>query len=357
MPTVTHRERVLAAAQHRQPDRVPLFYRDVPEVEERLLKDTGLRDREELLTFLKIDFRWVAPAYAGPPLGDPKTGTVQDVWGVRHDYTAFDAKNGYWEVTDPPLANCTDYRDLDSHPWPSVDWFDFSGLETQVKRYADYAIMTAPGFASPGVLMTIQNLMGIQKAWTDLLANQDLIRAMIDRIMDFIVPFSDAMLGAAGERIDFYRLGDDFGGQTGLLMRRELWRDMLQPPLSTLGALARRHGARYYHHTCGAIRELIPDLIETGVDVLDPVQVKARGMVPAELKREFGDRICFSGGVDEQELLPAGSPSQVREAVFELLDAMAPGGGFFIGPTHNLQVDIPTENILALYEAAHEWQE
>jgi len=174
-------------------------------------------------------------------------------------------------------------------------------------------------------------------------------------VLDFQLPFIERMLEAAGDRIDFFRVGDDFGTQRGLLIGPDLWRKSLQPSLVAMADVAKRHGALYYHHSCGAIRELLDDLIETGVDVIDPVQVGARGMVPAALKAAFGDRICFSGGVDEQSLLPRGSPDDVRAGVFKLLDDMARGGGFFIGPTHNLQDDIPTENILAMYEAARQW--
>ena len=138
-------------------------------------------------------------------------------------------------------------------------------------------------------------------------------------------------------------------------MSRDMWRTFLRDPLRQMADTARAHGAYYYQHSCGAIREMIPDFIDIGVDVLDPIQVKAQGMVPSELKAEFGDRLCFSGGVDEQELLPNGTPQEIRQAVFELLDDMAIGGGFFLGPTHNFQTDIPTENIVTMYAAAKEW--
>ena len=123
-----------------------------------------------------------------------------------------------------------------------------------------------------------------------------------------------------------------------------------------MSRIAKAHGAYYYHHCCGAVRELIPLLIEAGVDVLDPIQVKAAGMEPAALKADFGERLCLSGGVDEQELLPNGTPAQVRAGVRALLDVMAPGGGYFVGPTHNFQSDIPTANIVAMYEAARAWR-
>ena len=151
------------------------------------------------------------------------------------------------------------------------------------------------------------------------------------------------MLSVGGDRIDFFRIGDDYGSQRNLIVGPRQWRKCVQPALKSLKAIAAKHAAFYYHHSCGAIRKLIPDLIEAGVDVLDPVQVGAAGMVPAELKAEFGDRLVFSGGVDETELLPKGSPEDVRAGVIHLLNAMARGGGFFIGPTHNFQDDIPTE--------------
>jgi uroporphyrinogen decarboxylase len=191
-----------------------------------------------------------------------------------------------------------------------------------------------------------------------MLANPAFLHALLDRIADFYTAFIEREYAVAGDRIDFFRVGDDFGTQRGLLFGIEQFEQFARPRLERLTAIPKWHGSRYYHHSCGAIRELIPRLIDLGVDVIDPIQVKARGMVPAELKREFGDRVCFSGGVDEQELLPRGTPDDVRRRVRELIEVMAPGGGFFIGPTHNFQADIPTENIVAMYDAARTatWQ-
>lgn len=355
--TSIHRERVLTAMNHERPDRVPLFYRDVPEVEERLLRDLNMKSRDDLLEYLDIDFRWVGPEYVGPALDDAATGLRRDIWGVEYKYVNFSETSGYWEVVGNPLAKCNDPAELDNYPWPKLEWFDFSTLAAQVAAYDDYAIMTNPSFSSPSILQSpIQTLLGDEKAFMDIVLNPELFEAMIKYILDFQLPFIDKMLGAAGGRIDFFRIGDDFGTQRNLLMSPEQWRTSIQPALKAMADVAKQHGAYYYHHSCGAIRKLIPDLIETGVDVLDPVQVKADGMVPAELKAEFGDKVCFSGGVDEQDLLPNGTPEQVKEGVLSLLDDMACDGGFFVGPTHNFQDDIPTENIVAMYDAAKAWR-
>ena len=241
---------------HEEPDRVPLFYRDIPEVDARLRRDLGVDSREELYEYFDIDFRWVEPAYVGPPLKDEKTGHVRSIWGI--EYRCVEAANGVnWEPVEFPLQAMQAPAELTGHSWPRVEWYDFAALNAQLEEYKDYAIMTAPGVASPSVLGLMEELMGIER---------------------------------------------------------------------------------------------------TLMDMLDPIQVRAAGMEPAGLKRDFGDRICFSGGVDEQELLPRGTPARVRDGVCALLETMAPGGGFILGPTHNLQCDIPTENVLAMYEAARSWR-
>ena len=354
---MTHRERVLAAINHREPDRVPLFYRDVPEVEQRLLRDLDLTDREELLQYFDIDFRWVEPGYIGPCLSGEETGRRRDIWGAEYQYTPFRDGAGYWEVVSHPLAHVTDPKVLESYAWPSLDWFDFSTLADPLGQFADHAIMTAPGFASPGVLQSaIQALVGMEKSLIDMAINTDFFKALIRHVLAFLEPFVDRMMDAGGGRIDFFRVGDDFGTQNGLMFSRAQWCEFMQPAYRSLKAITRKHGAYLYLHSCGAIRELIPDFLETGVDALDPLQVRAAGMNPAELKRKYGNTMCFSGGVDEQELLREGTPDDVKSGVQQLLEIMAPDGGFFLGPTHNFQDDIPTANIVAMYEAAREWK-
>lgn len=353
---MTHREIVLDALNHRQSERIPLFYRDVPEVEKRLCRDLGLSCREDLLRFLNVDFRWVSPLYTGPSLDNGELGRRRDIWGVEYQYIRFSERAGYWEVVAHPLAHAESPAELEAYPWPSPDWFEFHSLVEQANSFDGYAIMTAPGYSSPSILEPIQNLIGLQKGLMDMAINPEFFNAMVGRIVGFLEPFVERMLDAAKGRIDFFRMGDDFGTQRGLLIGPTQWRQFIQPSLRRLAGIAHAHGVHFYLHSCGAVSELIPDLIETGVDVLDPMQVKAAGMVPGELKREYGSRICFSGGVDEQDLLPKGSPSEVRAEVVRLLEIMAPGGGFFIGPTHNLQDDIPTENVVAMYQAARDWR-
>lgn len=346
------RDRVRCAMRHERVDRVPLFYRDVPEVRQRLLKELKLTTCDELLERLNIDFRWVEPAYVGPALENPD-GTRRDIWGLTYRYVRFSDGAGYWELTERPFTEMEDPEALNDWPWPSLDWFDFSVLKEQCERYRDYAIMTAPGYASPNLIQLMEAMCGEQKTWMDVLVEPEFFDALADKIVSFNETFIDRMLEAAGGRIDFMRIGDDYGSQQSLTVGPEPWRARVQPGLKRYAAVAKKYGAYYYHHSCGAVSQLIPDLLDAGVEVLDPLQVSARGMVPTELHAEFGDRLVFSGGVDENKLLSEGSPEKVRSAVRQLIEDMdGLNGGFFIGPTHNFQADCTTENILAMYEAA-----
>ena len=331
------------------------MYRDVPEVRKRLLRDLDCKDDDELFTRLESDFRWVDPAYTGPDVEDSETGRRRSIFGVEYTYQS-NASSGYWEPVTFPLQHVNDPAVLKDYPWPQVDWFDFSVMEEQFERYANYAIMTAPNVhCSPGVLTVIQDLFGMEKALVDMYANPVFWKETAKYIMEFNIAFLTRLFEQARGRIDFFRIGEDYGSQRGLLFSREHFREFLTPLNAEMVKIAKQNGAYYYQHSCGGVRDLIPDLIELGVDVLDPVQVLSSGMDPEGLKQDYGRDLCFSGGVDEQELLPHGTEQEVYEAVDVLLGIMAPGGGFIIGPTHNFQEDIPTANIMALYDAAGRW--
>ncbi len=355
MSPITSKERVYKALAHQLSDRVPLFYRDVPAVEQRLLRDLNLPDRGALLQHFDIDFRWVEPRYVGPELQDDETGRIRNIWGVAYQYEN-SGRGGYWSAAAFPLQNAHDSAQLDDYPWPQLAWFDFSHLARDVAAYRDYAIMTAPGNASPGIASVIQDLIGMERMLLDPMMNPAFFDALVEKIVAFVAPFVERMFSEAGGQIDFFRIGDDFGAQNGLMMSVEQWQRSYAPALKAISTPAKKYGAKYYHHSCGGIRELIPSLIELGVDVLDPIQVQAEGMEPAYLKRAFGDRLVFSGGIDEQHILPEGTPEEVRREVFRMCDIMGRDGGYFVGSTHNFQEDIPTDNIVAMYEAAREWR-
>ena len=348
---MTHRERVLLALNHKETDRVPFMYRDVPEVRSRLKRDLGLTSDEELFKYLDIDFRWVEPEYIGTAL-EMANGNRRDIWGVEWKYTRFSEKAGYWNELYHPLANVYDPAALDDYPWPSINDWNYSSVEKMCDQHSGYAIMTAPGIASPGIFQyPVQNLIGVERSFTEPLINPEFFQKLIDKIVKYHVAFINKFFASANGKIDFFRIGDDFGTQQGLQIDIDTWETYFQPAFKEMADTAKKYGAHYYQHSCGAIRELIPSFLLAGVEVLDPLQVKAKGMNPAELKAKFGHLLTFSGGIDEQDLLPNGSPEMIREEVTRMIRIMSSGGGYFLGSTHNFQDDIPTENILAMYEA------
>jgi uroporphyrinogen decarboxylase len=349
---MTHKERVIRSLNHMETDRVPFMYRDVPEVRVRLKRDLNLVSDEELFRFLDIDFRWVEPVYTGKPM-NLDNDHRKDIWGVEWKYTRFSNEAGYWNEVSHPLGEVYNPEQLNDYPWPSVDDWDFSKLDAECDIFAEYAIMTAPGPASPGILQTpIQPLIGNERSFTEPLMNPEFFQALIDKILEFQLAFIDRMFSSSKGKINFFRVGDDFGTQRGLLFDTETFKKFFQPAFIKMAGMAKKYGAHYYQHSCGAIRDLIPSFMEAGAEVIDPLQVGASGMDPEGLKSEYGHLVTFSGGIDEQQILPHGTPEQVRTEVERMVKIMSPGGGYFLGPTHNFQDDIPTENILAMYKAA-----
>ena len=351
---MTHRDRVMTALSHLPTDRVPFMYRDVPEVRSRLKRDLGLKSDEELFQYLDIDFRWVEPEYIGPAL-EMANGDRKDIWGVEWKYTRFSEKAGYWNEVAHPLIEIFDPQALDDFPWPCIKDWSFDSVEKMCDQHSGYAIMTAPGIASPGIFQyPVQNLIGVERSFTEPLMNPEFFQKLIDKIVSFHIAFINDFFKSAKGKIDFFRIGDDFGTQRGLQIDVGTWESFFQPAFRKMSETARKYGAHYYQHSCGAIRELIPSFLAAGVEVLDPLQVKAEGMNPAELKAEYGHLLTFSGGIDEQDLLPNGSPEMIREEVVGMIRKMGRDGGYFLGSTHNFQDDIPTENILAMYKAGKE---
>lgn len=352
---MNHKERVLMALNREQPDRVPFFYWDVPEFGEKMIKHLGLKSRDELFEYLDVDFRWIEPVYIGPSLVNHDKTYKKDIWGVGYKRV----KQGdfeFWEASEFPLAGHTDINDIVNYQWPNIEWFDFKSLDEQLERYKDFAIMTAPGYSSPGLFRIIQRLLG-RDSFLDVMVYQPrFFRALIQKVTDFYVEFVEKMYEVAGHRIDFIRIADDFGFHEGLMITPEHWEELCRPGYDRIMATPRKNGSHLYLHSCGSVRKLLPDFISLGADVLDPIQTRATGMSPDGLKKDFGMVICFSGALDEELLLRQGTTEQVRQGVRDLLDIMAPGGGFILGPSHKIKVETPVENVIAMYEAAKEWK-
>ncbi len=353
---MTSKERVLAAARLEQPDRVPMDYHANPWVFERLHRDLGTTTHRDLLKRLRsdiVDLRGVVdPAYCGPvpQTRDLGGGVRENLWGWRQKLieTATGWEDCYVEYV---LAGAASIDDLEQHRWPSPDWFDFSTFAGRLEPWSDFAVMAS----GASVFQHATFLRGIEHLLADMAAQPDMAHWLIDKFTDFYIAFFDRMLTAADGRVDILRAADDLGMQHGLLFSVDMFRTFIKPRLKKLIDMTHSHGVRFLFHSCGAIRPFIEDLIEIGVDILDPLQAAATGMDPQALKDAYGGRVCLHGGICTQHLLPEGTPEEVRAEVRRRVGILGAGGGYILAPCHVLQTDVPTENVLAMSCAGLEY--
>lgn len=349
---MTNKERVLKTLNQEETDRVPFFYWGVPEFTEKMMSHLGFTSRDQLLEYLDVDFRWIEPNYIGPSLINKNT--KKDIWGIEYSLEGRgDLKS--WNISKSPLKGITDPAVLCDYPWPTTELFDFSVLESQIEKYKDYAIMTAPGYSSPGLFRIIQRLVGNEDFVNVMMYHPKFFNVLVNKVSDFYISFIEEFFNVVGDKVDFIRLSDNFGSQDGLIVSTEIWQEIVKPVYEKYLEIPNKHKVKVYMHSCGGVRKLLPEFISLGADVLDPIQTRAAGMSPQGLKKDFGRFISFSGGLDEETLLRKGTPARVKEGVKELLDIMAPEGGFILGPANKFIIETPVENVIAMYEAAREW--
>ncbi|MFA0749475.1 uroporphyrinogen decarboxylase family protein [Fervidibacter sp.] len=234
----------------------------------------------------------------------------------------------------------------------------FDGLRYFAEKVRNEGRAFVLGGISAGMLEMGLWLRGFENFFCDLHENRSLAEAICDKILELKMRYWEKALSLLGDLVDVVQEGDDYGGQQGLLISPQIWREVFKPRLRQLFSHIKRCAPHVsvFFHSCGSIYEIIPDLIEVGVDILNPVQVAAANMDTKRLKREFGDCLTFwGGGVDTQRVLPRGTPEQVREEVKRRIEDLAPGGGFVFATVHNIQDDVPPENILAMWEAVQEF--
>ena len=344
---MTARERVLAAVEHRAPDRVPVDYWAHAPVTERVMAALGAADYEALLTRLGVDLCNVrgAARYIGPEHHYLPDGRECNVWGVP-----ITARGGTYasSITGAPLASATSVREIEAHRLPDPDWWDYAPIADACAAAGEHAVM---GGAWSPFFCQAMYVMGMSELLEAMAARPAIAEALLTRIADFFLESSRGHFEAARGRMDIYFMGDDYGGQTGPLISLAMFRRFIKPHLAQLFAQAHDFGLKVMLHSCGSVYAFIPDLLEIGLDVLDPVQVRALDMSAEKLAREFGRDLCFHGSIDTQQTLPFGSPEDVRAEVRSRL-ALFPQGGLICGPSQEFMADVPTANVLALYEAA-----
>lgn len=379
---MTPRERVLAALEHREPDRVPIdlggnqtgIHR---RAYERLLAHWGLEERVEILDLVQqlarpsetvlerlgADTRYVfaggAASFDAKVVRRERGGRVwddfTDEFGVTWSMPE-DAPN-YFDITHSPLAGLS-LEEIRKHPFPrGDDPTRFEGLRERalrIRRETPYAVVSGIS----GVVYEIcWYLRGLENLFLDMVERPEVLEAIIDRTLEFWLGWFRLFLDEAGDAVDVIMIGDDLTGQDGPLFSPRIYRSIVKPRQKALVQYIRsRTRAKIWYHSCGSIVAYIPDLIENGIDILNPVQVSARGMDPAALKARFGGRLSFWGGaVDAQHVLPRAKPEEVRAHVRRNVEAFKPGGGYVFANVHNIQGDVPPENVVAMFEAAREY--
>jgi uroporphyrinogen decarboxylase len=244
------------------------------------------------------------------------------------------------------------------YPWPQGgDPGRFEGLRERARWLRDETPYAVVSGISGVVYETCWYLRGLERWFMDMLEQPEFCEAMLDQTLRFWLDWFDAFLREVGDLVDVIMIGDDLAGQTGPLFRPDFYRRVVKPRHKRLvQSIKSRTGAKVWYHTCGACRAYIPDLLDNGIDALNPVQISAAGMEPGQLKAEFGDRLTFWGGaIDAQHVLPHADPATVREHVRKNIEAFKPGGGHVFNNVHNIQAGVPPENVLAMYDAAYEF--
>jgi uroporphyrinogen decarboxylase len=354
------KERVLAATNHQEPDRVPIDLWAASEVKGDLAAFFGC-DYESLLDLVGVDFRVVrGPSYEGLEMRSYEDGTSSDLWGVRRKLVTYGEgkrKGSYKEVVASPLAAMNSVDEIEAYPgWPSPDWWDYSQIAEQCRQYAGKCVVFAGDrLDRTAQLKTAMYLRGVEQIMMDLALSPELVDCMLARITAYYLEYNERVFQASEGEIDIFMMGDDFGIQTGPMMSIEMWERFFEPGFRAFIQLAHKYGIKVMHHTCGSVVKLIPKFIDAGLDILQSIQPRAAGMDLEKLKREYGQDLAFHGSIDIQQTMPYGTPQDVKREVQQRMKAGKPGGGFIICTAHNLQRDVPVENITALLEAYHEF--
>ena len=344
---MTPRERWQAVLNRETPDKVPSDFWSTGEVVTRLRRELGCEDDWALWAKLDIDKPVsVGPKYVGPDLGQT------DLWGVSHRTIEYaDGAGTYSEVATNPMADVTTVEQVHAYRWPSVDGFDFAAVSGEVDRGLQRGYPIRGGGYEPFLLYC--QLRGMEQAFMDLAASPEIVDAILDHIFDFHWQMNVRLFETIGQgRIDVTYVAEDLGAQESLLMSEPMVDRFLKPKMKRMCDLAHQFGIRAFYHSDGAVRPLLEGMIKIGMDVLNPIQWRCKGMEREGLKRDFGDRLIFHGGVDNQQTLPFGSPDDVRQEVIDNLRILGEGGGYILAPCHNIQPITPTENITTMYATA-----
>jgi uroporphyrinogen decarboxylase len=379
--SLTPKERVLAAINHQEPDRVPIVvgvsnatgikmktYQALKTLIGVQALDNYIYDWPELgtaavdeatLQRLYVDVRGVLdlePENIRQSNQNRAPHTpYENSWGTRQ----IEVSEGEWTSGAPPMKDAASIEAIENYPWPDLDDpTRVAHCQAQAKQLAEenqYAIM-----GTPWLLFPFERAFGLQGMDTFLLnmaMRPDFSKALLSKITEKCKEVMGNFLRETGEYLDIIKIGDDLGTQESLMISPKMYREMLKPFHADLIAFTKeRTDAKVLFHTDGDVFDLIDDFIEIGVDILNPIQTSAGRMADlARLKTQFGDRIVFCGGIDTHRILPEGTPDEVQEEVRRVINALGPGGGYMVASVHTIMNDVPAENVLAMVDAVEKY--
>lgn len=353
------KERFKAACEFKKPDRVPIDYLSHYETDNRLRKYFDIHSEDELLEILNCDFYYLPcrdisqnegflRCYKGPKLDMTEKERVCP-FGIRYLRGAYKNKFNVDEAIWGPLQNATSQKDILNHRWPKVSDFDFSTLHLECESHPDNVII---GGLWTGIMGDSFRMFGFENFLLNIALNPKLISTLVNKMTDVYLELNNAYFSELKGETDIWYFGNDFGSKNGLMFSPEMWYQFFFKNIKELADLAHSYGLKVMMHSCGGISEIIPYIIDAGIDILDPVQVTARGMEPKTLAEKYKGKIVFHGGIDTQNLLVNGTPEEVKNSSAETINLLGDNGGYIFAPSQILGPDIPVENIIAMYSAA-----
>lgn len=334
-------------------DRIPVDIWLTPEVLDSLKAHTGEEAEYDVYCKLDLDkIAWVSPEYDFAD-GIESNGIYRDPWGVSAKLVQSGAAT-YLEFTDSPLGEMEEPEELEDYPkWPVPERFMLENAVKQAKLSRQYGFATMGPWISHFEIYC--RMRGLENALMDVVAEPEFLEAGIERIDSIQTEMLKRFLKELGDDLDIVLVSDDMGTQESQLMSIQHWRQHFKPRMKAWCDLIHAHGKKVMFHSDGAARPFIPDLIECGIDILNPIQHVCPGMDRISLKQEFGDRITFHGGIENQKVLPYGSVEDVREEVITCLQTLGADGGYIPCSCHNIQPGTPPENVITMIETVQGW--
>jgi uroporphyrinogen decarboxylase len=371
MALMTHRERVLAAVDRQETDRTPLDFGGtlatsiVPSTYEKLKRHLGethpttigwkrqqlVLPAESILKRFDVDTRPLKLGdYDGGKTKVLSTHKMLDHWGTTWSK---EAGGHYLNVDGPFYKTEADPALIEVYDWPDPDNPGFyQGLKQQAEDLhhgTDYAVILDLGI---GIVTRAQFVRGFMEFLIDMTLHPEFAKCLLDKLGRIWIRIARNALQQVGHLVDVVFWGDDYGMQEAPMFRPQHFTDLIKPVNQRMVAAVKElSDARVLLHSCGSVAPMIADMIDTGIDALNPVQVSADNMGAAKLKADFGDRLAFWGGIDTQDVLPFKTPAEVRENVRFIIKTLGEGGGYVLSTVHNIQEQVPPENIVAMFEA------